>query len=285
MRLCSLKRNLNKEFSLLLPAVYRSELRKPETFCIGAYAEDRQAAGVLSFTLKEGRGGIFSELTWIYVAASHRHQGIGSALVREWVRISHSSGINEMNCRTDRSMEDLAGLLKNSGFLPGQNEELHIRLPFFELLMREDLRDGQYADGCCCIRDLREKTRDGLIECIRQRGKLFEADLDYDPNYSFFFKVKESGRLQAILLAKKESCREIDLLYLDGNGREGARAAYELLKRLALLAGSSCPSDTILDITCRNENIRKAFEDLLPEYTAEPVITWNCRLCSLDQAG
>ena len=285
MRLCSLKGNLNKEFALLLPAMYREELKKPETFCLGAYGEKDQAAGVLSFTLKEGRDGIRSELGWIYVTTSCRGQGIGTALLREWIRISRRSGIPEMTCRTDSSTADLDRLLKSCGFLPRRSEELHIRLPFFELLMRDDFRDGQYADGCCCIRDLHEKTRNGLVECIRQRGKLYKADLDYDPDYSFFFKDKETGHLQAILLARKNSCREIALLYLDGNGKEGARAAYEILKRLSLLAGSSCPSDAVLDITCRNENIRKAFEDLAPEYTAEPIITWSFRLCSLDQAG
>lgn len=246
---------------LILPDVL-SRLTDPAVFLIGA-AEGDQPVGAAVLALEPDRAQLLS----IAVETAHRRQGIGSALLRQCVRLLHRTSIQALYATLLPEETDAAALLAAFG-MEAQDAGICCRLTLEDALRQTALRGSTpktYPLSEVPSTLLRQYLHDSF-----PNGQPAGTQERFDPQISRL-RV-EDGRITGCLLATVGA--QISVEWFASQSSDALTPLY-LLRGALAAAEASCPPETPVLFAVYEPAVCQLTEKLFPDAQRIPVQSWE----------
>lgn len=245
---------------LILPDVL-PRLEEPTVFLVGA-VEGRQPVGAAVLELEPGRAQLLS----IAVAEDRRRQGVGSALLRQCVRVLRRTSVQCLYAVLTAGFQAAEALLRAFGMEGSDEAGAYYRFSA-EVVASISLLQGNRPG----VVPLAQISRMQLRAYFH---KVFPADpsvgerQQFDPHISQV--LVEQGQITACLLAEREG-EEVSLGWLSSSSRDKWALLY-LLRGMA----AACPPKTPIQFVAYDPAVRALADKLLGDAAdKQPVRQWT----------
>lgn len=244
---------------LILPDVL-PKLEEPTVFLVGA-VEGRQPVGAAVLELELGRAQLLS----IAVAEDRRRQGIGTALLRQCVRVLRRTSVQCLYAVLTAGFQAAGALLRAFGMEGSDEAGAYYRFSAEAVASISLLRGNRPG-----VVPLAQVSRMQLRAYFQ---KVFPGDCavamrqTWDPQLSHV--LVEHGQITACLLAEREE--EISLGWLSSGSRDKWALLY-LLRGMA----AACPPKTSIQFVAYDPAVRALADKLLGDGAdKQPVRQWT----------
>lgn len=249
---------------LVLPEVF-PRLEEQSFYLVGA-VEGNMPVGAAVLELKQGRAQLHS----IAAAADHRRQGIGSALLRQCVRVLRRTSIQTLYTVLPPEETEAEALLSAFGMEPSDNGETYYRFTLDAAAKLDTLRGPVHK-----AIPLEEASSMLFRDYIR---KAFPADPSvgkreqFDPKLSQVF-LEDKG-ITACLLVEREQ-QGFSIGWLSSRSRDKLAPLY-LLRGTLAAAVSSFPPEAVVDFAAFDPAVVRLADKLVGEAAEKiPLRQWK----------
>jgi GNAT superfamily N-acetyltransferase len=251
-----------------------SEFFSPESFknigtdgycTLGALDDEDFVCGVLQFFIDQDEEGDFvAKPEYIFVPEDFRGDGVGTALMYEYMNVLAESRIKKGLIELPRDKQDeLEGFFMNFGFLFDEDEFPVYTLPVSACTENKAF-DGISVEGCRSISYLEEEGFLRLQEEVKIDAKVPEKD-GYDEESSCFYD--EDGK-KGLLLAKKKGS-SLEVSFLGCNSKAPQKRLLSLVLYGARKAEQMYGPDMPIRLACRSSFTKELMHRVCSD--AEPV--------------
>ena len=247
---------------LILPEVL-PRVEEASVFPVGAVEEDR-AVGAAVMALERGRARLLS----IAVSEKHRRQGIGTALLRQCVRMLRRTTIQDLYAILTEDELDAAALLASFGMTQSAAPGAYYSFPL-DSALEQSVLNGTARGSVPLASVPNGAFRDYIRTAFPADTTLGQRTL-FDPEISQV--LMENGRVTACLLAERSEMLSIG--WLASRSREKLAPLY-LLRGALSAASAVCPPETPVQFAAYDETVMQLTEQLLPRAEKHLIQSWE----------
>lgn len=245
---------------LILPDVL-PRLEEPTVFLVGA-VEGRQPVGAAVLELEPGRAQLLS----IAVAEDRRRQGVGSALLRQCVRVLRRTSVQCLYAVLTAGFQAAEALLRAFGMEGSDEAGAYYRFSA-EVVASISLLQGN-RPGVVPLAQISRMQLRAYFQKAFPGDSAVAMRQAWDPRISHV--LVEHGQITACLLAEREG-EEVSLGWLSSSSRDKWALLY-LLRGMA----AACPPKTPIQFVAYDPAVRALADKLLGDAAdKQPVRQWT----------
>lgn len=247
---------------LVLPEAL-SRVEEGSALLVGAVEEDRPV-GAAVMAPESGRAQLLS----IAVSAGRRRQGVGSALLRQCVRMLRRTSIQNLYAILTEGESEAEGLLSAFGMTRSAAPGAYYSFPLASA-REQPVLNGAARKSVPLASVPNTVFRDYIRAAFPEDPALGQRTM-FDPEISQV--LMENGRMTACLLAERGELLSIG--WLASQSREKL-APLHLLRGALSAASARCPAETVVQFAAYDETVMQLTEQLIPQAEKRALQSWE----------
>lgn len=249
--------------SLILPEAF-DRLSEDPVFLIGA-VEGNCPVGAAVMELEPVRAQLLS----IAVVPERRRQGVGTALLRQCVRVLRRTTLQSLYAILTPEEQPAAALFAAFGMTGSDADSAYYRLPLADAAGQAVLRGSAGK-----ARPLEAVSRMEVLDYLRRifpGAPTVSRVEQFDPQVSQL--LVENGQITACLLVERED-GAISVSWMASRSREKLALLY-LMRGALAAASAACPPETEVRFATFEPAVAKLIGQLFPQAERAPVQEWE----------
>lgn len=248
---------------LILPDVV-SRLEEPCIVLVGAI-EGNVPVGAAVMEIEPGRAALLS----IGVAEDRRRLGIGSALLRQCVRVLRRTSIQSLYAVLPSDVIEAEALFLSFGLTTSASSGVYYSFPLETAFRSENLNGA--VKSVISLNRVSQVLFRGYIQKVFTSDPTVGKKEYFDPDVSYVYM--ENDTITACLLA--ECTDTISISWLSSQSK-GQMAPVYLMRAAMTAAKKKFPPETVVDFTVYEPEVVRFVDKLLGETVKKyPIRQWN----------